>query len=227
MNTTTDRNEWLEARRALLAREKAHTRAQDALCEARRALPVLKVATDYAFDTERGRETLSDLFAGRGQLVVYHFMFGKDWDEGCPTCSFWADNMNGVDVHLAARDTTLVLCSNAPLATLLGYRERLGWSLDWVSTAAGSRFSQDFGVTFDGSNSEGYNYAERVPSGELPGLSAFVRLADGGVGHSYSTYGRGVESFNGGYHLLDLTHKGRDEGALAFTQAWIRRRDAY
>lgn len=223
------RADWLIARKALLAEEKAYLRAGDALAEKRRALPWVRIDKEYVFDTVRGRESLADLFAGKGQLVVYHFMFGADWLQGCPSCSFWADNFDGVDVHLAARDTAFRCVSNAPLDRLQAYRGRMGWRFDWVSSEE-SAFSIDFGATFPDKRPGpfgGYNYADAVWNDELPGISAFVRLDDGGIAHTYSTYARGVEAANGAYRLLDLTAKGRDEAGLSGTQAWVRRRDEY
>ena len=224
-----DRNTWLDQRRALLEKEKAFTRERDALSAARRQLPLVRIETDYAFETERGTETLADLFKGRGQLIVYHFMFGADWDEGCPSCSFWMDNLDGIDRHLAARDTTFVTVSTAPLAKLLAYQARLNWRFDWVSSGDGP-FNRDFGVTFPDLKpgpGNGYNYSGRVFGEEMPGISVFRRFGDGAIGHAYSTYARGLDSLNGAYQLLDLTPMGRDEGALDSPMAWIRRHDQY
>ena len=227
LHRIVDRAQWLSERRALLAEEKAHMRAGDALAEKRRALPWVRVEGEYLFDTVRGRETLADLFAGKGQLAIYHFMFGKDWEQGCKSCSFWADTFDGIDVHLAARDTRFLCTSNAPLDRLLAYRARMGWRFDWVSAVDGA-FSEDFGVTFPEMRpgpAGGYNYTDAVPNDEMPGISVFARLEDGGIAHAYSTYGRGVEAINGAYHLLDLTPKGRDEGGEGMS--WLRRRDEY
>ncbi len=224
-----NRDEWLTARKALLIKEKELTQARDALARQRRALPMVRIDKDYYFDTERGQESLAALFKGRSQLIVIHFMFGEDWDEGCPSCSFWADHYSGIDVHLAARDTSLICVSNAPLERLLAYRDRMGWRLDWVS-AAGTDFSADFGVTFmdrQPGPMGGYNYTDQVPSEELPGVSVISRLANGTLAHSYSTYARGLDSLNTAYQLLDLTPKGRDEDALPFSMAWVCRRDQY
>ncbi len=224
-----DHETWLAARKALLAKEKAFTRERDALSAERRRLPMRRVDKDYRFDTERGRESLADLFKGLGQLVVYHFMFGADWEEGCPSCSFWMDNLDGVDVHLAARDVSFVAISTAPLEKLEAYKRRMGWRFDWASSGA-SAFNRDFGVTFPGRDpgpTGGYNYTDNVFGEEMPGLSAFRRFEDGAIGHAYSTYGRGLDILNGAYHVLDATPKGRDEAELDWTQAWIRRRDRY
>lgn len=223
------REDWLAARRALLEQEKAHVHRQDELAAARRALPMVRIDKDYRFATPQGEASLADLFGPHSQLIVYHFMFGPDWEQGCPSCSFWADNFDGIDVHLAARDTAFVAVSNAPVAKLEEYRRRLGWRFRWVS-AGGTTFGEDFGVTYpdtDGAPQPGYNYSDTVIGEEMPGVSVFVRLEDGTICHSYSAYARGIEAFNGAYHLLDLTPKGRDEDGLHHTMAWVRRRDAY
>ncbi len=216
------RDEWLRQRVALLEAEKELTRRKDAVAKARRELPWVAVEEDYRFDTADGERALADLFDGRGQLLVYHFMFGTDWDEGCPSCSFWADNYNGVTAHLAARDTTLVAVSTAPLEKLHAYRARMGWSFPWVSSA-GSTFNRDYGV----SHASTYNYrpVEQLME-ESPGLSVFARHA-GRVFHTYSCYARGLDAFNTAYALLDVTPKGRDEDELPWTMAWLRRHDQY
>ena len=223
------RETWLQARKKLLQNEKEFNQTRDALSAARRDLPLVNIDKPYMFDTERGQESLGDLFKGQRQLIVYHFMFGADWEEGCPSCSFWMDNFNGAEPHLAARDTSLVLASTAPLDKLLAYRKRLGWQMDWVSSG-GSDFNQDFGVTFPGSEpgpTGGYNYRDQVFGEEMPGLSVFERFDDGAIGHSYSTYGRGLDMLNGTYHLLDLTPMRRNEAELDYPQAWVRRHDQY
>ena len=222
MPTVVGRDQWLEERVKLLAAEKALTRQRDELSAARRELPWVEVTDAYHFDTVEGPRTLNELFDGRSQLIVYHFMFGPDWDEGCPSCSFWADNYNGTEAHLAARDTTLLAVSRAPLAKLMAYRDRMGWSFPWVSSL-GSSFNYDFGVTM----AETYNYAPvATPMEESPGLSVFA-LRDDRVFHTYSCYARGLDSFNAAYALLDLTPKGRDEDGLPWTMAWLRRHDQY
>lgn len=226
-----NRAEWRRARVAFLEREKAHTRDRDALAAERRALPRLRIEDEYRFVGPDGEESLSDLFAGRSQLAVYHFMYGPDWDEGCPSCSFWADSLDGIDIHLAHRDISLVLVSSAPFETLDRYRRRMGWRTKWVS-AGGSRFNEDFGVTFTpeqlADGAVDYNYRPGGFSGpEAPGFSAFLQDADGVIWHTYSTYARGLDHFNGAYQLMDLMPKGRDEDGLDFTMAWLRRRDKY
>lgn len=227
--TVTDRATWLTARNALLKEEKAFNKLRDELNVKRRALPVVRLDKPYVFETPAGNKTIADLFGDKDQLVVYHFMFGRDWSQGCPSCSFWADNLNGTMAHLAARNTAFVCVSTASLATLLAYRSRMGWSFDWVSSGQ-SDFNQDFGVTFVDGNpgpTGGYNYRNKVFGEEMPGISIFVRLEDGGVGHSYSTYSRGLDLVNGAYNLLDLTPAGRNESDLPFTQAWVKRHDEY
>ncbi len=224
-------DEWLAARQRLLEREKAFTRERDALSRARRELPCVLLDKRYEFQTADGVKTLAELFGDKSQLVVYHFMYGPDWDEGCPSCSFWADNLDGIDVHLAHRDTAFVAVSSAPLPTLQAYARRMGWRFEWVSSA-GSDFNRDFHVSFtqaevDAGNAW-YNYrADGFPSTEAPGVSVFLKLDDGRIAHTYSTYGRGLDMLNGAYHLLDLTPRGRDEGDLPYTMAWLRRRDQY
>lgn len=225
------REDWLKARKALLAREKAFTKERDELSAARRELPLVLVEKHYVFDTDEGRKSLGDLFGPLPQLAVYHFMFGETWEEGCPSCSFWADNYERLDKHLAARNTKLIAISNAPLTTLQAYKKRMGWTFEWVSTA-GNGFGVDFGVTFPGKTDptgRGYNYSGRdtVHSEELPGVSTFLKLEDGRVGHSYSTYGRGLDILNMAYNILDLTPMGRHEEDLPYAQAWVRRRDMY
>lgn len=225
------RDEWLAARKALLAREKAHTREGDALSVDRRRLPMVKVETSYLFDTRDGRRSLADLFEDRSQLIVYHFMMGPGWVEGCPSCSFLMDHLDGVLPHLANRDVTLVAVSRAPLAEIDAFKRRMGWQFPWVSSY-GTAFNRDFHVSFTqdevASGKMHYNYAEQLfPSEEGPGFSVFVKNAQGDVFHTYSTYGRGGESVLGTYHLLDLVPKGRDEDGLPFPMAWVRHHDRY
>ncbi len=220
--------EWLAASRELLAKEKEFTKLRDELSRQRRALPWERVEKEYSFEAPEGRVTLADLFGGDGQLIVYHLMFGPDWSEACKSCSFWADNLNGVDVHLAHRDTALVAVSRAPLATLEAYAKRMGWTFRWVS-AGESDFNFDYRVSSrPGEDEMDYNFGTmKVGPGEMPGFSAFRRGDDGAVYRTYSTYARGVDMLNGAYHLLDLTSKGRDEAGLPFTMSWVKRRDQY
>jgi predicted dithiol-disulfide oxidoreductase (DUF899 family) len=222
--------EWLAARKAHLAREKEFTRLRDQLSRERRDLPWVKIDKAYVFDGPHGRESLAELFGKKSQLIVYHFMFAPTWEEGCKSCSFWADNFDGIDVHLAHRDTTLLLVSRAPLARIEAYRRRLGWRIKWVSSFAND-FNRDFHVSFTpdelARKAAYYNFDIRDPEvEEQPGLSVFAK-ADGQVFHTYSCYGRGIDMVNGAYHLLDLTPKGRDEAGFDFPMTWVRRHDKY
>ena len=188
-----------------------------------------KVDKDYAFEGADGTESLSDLFDGRQQLLVYHFMFGPDWEEGCPSCSFWADNYNGTDIHLAHRDTTLIAISNTSLDKINAYKERMGWNFKWVSSM-GTDFNRDFNVTFTDEEMEQgemyYNYRmTKFPAPEAPGVSAFIKDDDGSVFHTYSTYARGLDILNSAYNMLDLTALGRHEDGKGMF--WLRRRDQY
>jgi predicted dithiol-disulfide oxidoreductase (DUF899 family) len=222
--------DWIEARRQLLAKEKEFTRLRDELSRRRRELPWERVEKPYAFEGPAGRETLADLFAGKSQLVVYHFMFAPDWEVGCKSCSFWADSFNGIAPHLAQRDVSFVAISRAPLATLDAFKRRLGWTFKWVSSGDGD-FNYDYNVSFRPADLAGevmYNYASRKTSmSDLPGISVFCKDADGAIFHSYSCYARGLDMVNGAYNFLDLTHKGRDEDGLLHTMAWVRLHDLY
>jgi predicted dithiol-disulfide oxidoreductase (DUF899 family) len=225
------REEWIAARKNLLAKEKEFTRLRDRLSQERRDLPWMRIDKPYVFDGPGGRESLVDLFAGRSQLIVQHFMFDPSWDEGCKSCSFWVDNFNGIDIHLAHRDVTLVLVSKAPLDTVEPYRRRMGWTLKWVSSFDND-FNRDFNVSFtEEERQQGracYNYAlGGFGASEAPGISVFYKNADGAVFHTYSCYARGLDMLNGAYHLLDLTPKGRDEANLPSTMAWLRHHDRY
>ena len=223
--------EWLPARQALLAKEKEFSRQRDALSAARRELPWVKVEKAYLFDGPDGRETLGELFDGRGQLIVYHFMMGPDWKEGCPSCSFLADHFDGCVVHLEHRDTTLVVASRAQLPKIEAFKKRMGWRFKWVSSY-GSDFNRDYHVTFtedEISNASAYyNYQNGTfPSDEAPGLSVFAKDAAGEVFHTYSSYARGLDMLLGAYNFLDLVPKGRDEAALQWTMEWVRHHDRY
>jgi predicted dithiol-disulfide oxidoreductase (DUF899 family) len=225
------REEWLVARQNLLDQEKAFTRQRDQLSQVRRALPWVTIEHNYVFDSPTGQETLSDLFDGRSQLLVYHFMFGPDWDEGCPSCSFLADNFDGIDIHLKHRDVTLLAISHAPLNKLKAYQARMGWNFKWASSF-GNNFNRDFHVSFaSGEIAKGdvyYNYQKsHQPSEEMPGASVFVKDEGGNIYHTYSTYARGLDMLIGAYHFLDLVPKGRDEDGLAWPMEWIRHHDKY
>lgn len=222
---------WLDARRALLEREKAFTKERDELTRARQELPWVRIEADYVFDGPNGKESLSDLFDGRSQLIIYHFMYGTDWDEGCPSCSFWADGYDRIAVHLNARDVSLAAISTAPLEKLNAYKKRLGWSFKWLS-AAGNRFNQDFHVSFSeeelAKDAPNYNFGTKRFNGpEATGMSVFVKDADGTNYHTYSAYARGLDMFNPAYQYLDAVPKGRDEDGLPHTMAWLRRNDSY
>jgi predicted dithiol-disulfide oxidoreductase (DUF899 family) len=224
--------DWLIARKALLAKEKKFTRLRDLLNQARRDLPWVKVAKSYVFDGPRGKESLADLFDGKRQLIVYHFMFGPDWEEGCDHCSFWADNFNGIIVHLRARDTDMVAISHAPLKKLETFKKRMGWSFKWLSS-----LNTDFNYDYQASvrpeemkvGKVFYNYREIAPfADECHGISTFYKDKKGEVYHTYSTYARGLDMLNTAYHYLDLTAKGRDEDWSAdFPSDWVRYHDRY
>jgi predicted dithiol-disulfide oxidoreductase (DUF899 family) len=223
--------EWIAARKELLKKEKESVRLRDKLSAERRKLPWVKVEKNYVFDAPGGTVTLADLFAGRNQMVIYHFMFGPDWQEGCPSCSFVSDHIAGAIPHLAARDVTLVMVSRAPLAKIEEFKKRMGWRFKWVSSYGGD-FNTDFHVSFTKEETtEGkvdYNYTmQEFPSAEAPGLSVFYKDAAGGVFHTYSTYGRGLEILVGTYMILDLVPKGRDEDHLGFPMEWVRYHDRY
>jgi predicted dithiol-disulfide oxidoreductase (DUF899 family) len=222
--------EWRAARLDLLAKEKEFTRARDALAAQRRRLPMTEVTEDYRFTGPAGEVGLADLFEGRRQLLVYHFMFEPDWDAGCPSCSFVADNIGPV-VHLHARNTTLALVSRAPYEKIAAYQKRMGWDLPWYSSY-GSEFNYDFEVTIDPAKGRtGYNFRDRSRdegwpgwSGEMPGVSAFLRDGDR-ILRTYSSYERGLDMLLGTYHWLDLTALGRQEDGPGMD--WLRRHDEY
>jgi len=221
--------EWINERVAFMAKEKEFTRLRDELSRQRRELPWEKVTKSYVFNGPRGKETLAELFEERSQLVVYHLMFSPSWNEACTNCSFWADNFNGTDIHLAHRDITFLAISRAPLSKLDAYKKRMGWSFNWVSSA-GSDFNYDFQVSHNPEAAKNgtayYNYGTGARVGEeMPGVSVFYKDQNGDVYHTYSTYSRGIDLLNGAYNYIDLTPKGRDEGNQI--QAWVRRHDQY
>lgn len=225
------RTEWLASRKKLLAKEKEFTRLHDQLSQERRALPWEKVEKEYVFAGPNGKETLAELFEGRSQLLIYHFMFGPDWVEGCPSCSFWADNYNGIGIHLKHRDINLITVSRACLETLEAYKKRMGWNFKWVSSFDND-FNRDFNVSFTADELEKgevyYNYhLTKFPSSEAPGISVFHKNEKGEVFHTYSCYARGLDMLNGAYHYMDLVPKGRDEDRLPHTMVWLRRHDRY
>lgn len=222
--------EWLEARKALLAKEKAFSRQRDEIARARRELPWVKVEKDYVFAAPDGTRTLARLFGAKSQLIVYHFMLGPGWDAGCKSCSYLADHFDGMQPHLAARDVSFVAVSRAPLAEIEAFRERMGWRFPWVSSS-GNDFNFDFHVSRrkeDIGKQVEYNYAlGEATMEELPGASAFYKDAQGSVFHTYSTYARGLDTMIGAYNWLDIAPKGRDEDGLEFTMAWVRHHDKY
>jgi len=224
-------DQWLARRKLLLQREKELTRLRDELARERRALPWVRVAREYVFDAPEGRRSLAELFEGRRQLVVQHFMFAPGWEQGCPSCSFMADHIDGAQAHLQQRDLTLLVVSRAPLADIERFRQRMGWRFKWVSSQ-GSDFNRDFGVSFTPEErARGevyYNYGLRhFPQDEAPGISVFCKDDAGEVFHTYSTYGRGVELMMGAYDFIDLTPRGRDEDQLQYPMAWVRHHDRY
>ena len=226
------RDDWLVQRRALLEREKALTHQRDKIARERRALPWVRIDKTYTFDTRAGRRTLAELFEGRRQLMVQHFMLAPGWEQGCKSCSFMADNLAGAKIHLEHRDVTVLLVSRAPLAEIERFRQRMGWDFAWAS-AHDSDFNSDFAVSFPPqSRVDGevfYNYAMTAfPQEEAPGISFFFKHDAGAVFHTYSAFGRGVEAMMGTtYALLDMAPKGRDEDGLAYTMEWVRHHDRY
>jgi predicted dithiol-disulfide oxidoreductase (DUF899 family) len=229
-HTIATHEQWLAARLELLAAEKEFTRQRDALTRRRMAMPWERVEKSYSFEGPDGALSLADLFDGRSQLIVYHFMFAPDWEEACKSCSFWADNFNGIPVHLAHRDVTFTAVSLAPLAKIDAYKKRMGWSFPWVSSH-GSDFNFDYHASFTPDQIAAgtyYNY-EVQPNkvSEQVGISVFARNERGELFHTYSCYSRGVDMLNGAYHYLDLVPRGRDEDDLQFSMAWLRRHDQY
>ena len=224
-------DEWLAARKAFLTKEKEFTHLRDELSRQRRELPWEKVEKPYVFDGPGGRQGLSDLFEERSQLIVYHFMFPPEWDEGCPHCSFWADNFNDVIVHLNQRDVTFVAISRAPLAKIEAFQKRMGWTFKWLSSGGGD-FNYDLGASFRPEEIESgaplFNFGTMKPGfTDREGVSVFYKDQNGDIFHTYSAYARGIDMFNTAYHYLDIAPKGRDEDGLKFTQAWVRHHDRY
>jgi predicted dithiol-disulfide oxidoreductase (DUF899 family) len=231
-NRIVSQDEWLIARTQHLLKEKEFTRLRDQMSAERRNLPWVKVEKPYVFDGPNGKETLADLFDGRSQLIVYHFMFGQKWEHGCPSCSLVSDHIDGSVVHLGHRDVTLMAVSRAPFPQIETFKKRMGWRFKWVSSF-GSDFNSDYHVSFTKDDlAKGktyYNYQERESQseGEAPGASVFYKDGTGAIFHAYSSYARGVDMLIGAYHYLDLVPKGRDEDALTFAMAWVRHHDRY
>ncbi len=225
------RDQWVTARRRLLTKEKEFLQLRDQLSSERRELPWERVDKQYVFDGPAGTETLVDLFAGRNQLIVYHFMFAPEWEAGCSGCSFWADNYNGIIAHLNQRDVSLVAVSRAPLAKLQAFASRMGWNFKWVS-GANADFNYDYQVSFKpedlGQGTAVYNYTRLAKSmTDMPGFSVFFKDEAGAIFHTYSTYARGLDAMNVAYQLLDLVPKGRDEAGLPFPMSWVKLHDLY
>jgi predicted dithiol-disulfide oxidoreductase (DUF899 family) len=222
---------WIASRKDLLQKEKEFNKLRDDLSRQRHELPWEKVEKEYVFDGPNGKQTLADLFDGRSQLIVYHFMFGPDWEAGCPSCSFLADHFDGTLVHLANRDVTLVAVSRAPITQIEAFKKRMGWRFHWVSSFAND-FNRDYHVSFTKEEMAGgkvsYNYdLVEFPAEEAPGASVFYKNDAGGIFHTYSAYARGLDIAVGTYNFLDLVPKGRDEDGLAFSMAWVRHHDRY
>jgi len=223
--------EWLAARKELLRKEKEFTRHRDQISQMQRELPWVRVEKNYVFDGPTGKEALADLFGSRSQLIVYHFMFGPGWEEGCPSCSFLADHFEGSLVHLANRDVSFAVVSRAPIAQIETFKKRMGWRFKWVSSF-GNDFNYDYNVSFTkddiAQHKTYYNYqVQEFPSEEAPGASVFYKNAAGNLFHTYSTYGRGLDILVGAYNFLDMAPKGRDEDGLDFTMSWVRHHDRY
>jgi predicted dithiol-disulfide oxidoreductase (DUF899 family) len=223
-------NQWLAARKKLLVKEKKFSKLRDELNLQRRELPWVKIEKEYIFDGPGGRETLEELFDGKSQLIIYHFMFGPGWGEGCPHCSFWADHYDSVHFHLGRRDTAFAVVSRAPWKEIAPFKKRMGWQFNWVSSF-GTDFNFDFNVSFTPEQIKSgvlpYNYGRiKMKIDELQGVSAFYRDRHGDIYHTYSSYARGIDLMNTTYNFLDLTTKGRDENPDA-PQDWVRYHDKY
>jgi predicted dithiol-disulfide oxidoreductase (DUF899 family) len=230
-HAVVSQDEWIEARKRFLVKEKEFTRLRDELSRERRELPWVRVRKKYVFEGPNGKETLADLFAGRHQLIIQHFMFDPNWDAACKSCSFWADGYNGFFMHVEQRDLAFVAVSLAPLEKLMAFKQRMGWKFKWVSSL-GSDFNGDYHVSETpeerAKGQSNYNYRIGEPFGsERPGISVFYRDDDGAVFHTYACYARGLDMMNGAYHYLDLTAKGRDEDDLSYPMAWVRLHDEY
>jgi predicted dithiol-disulfide oxidoreductase (DUF899 family) len=224
------KEEWRKARIAHLAAEKEFTRRRDELTRQRLELPWERVEKNYVFEGPNGKESLADLFGGRSQLIIYHFMLGPTWEEGCKSCSYLADHFDATMIHLAHRDVTFHVVSQAPMSRIAAFQKRMGWRFHWVSAFAND-FQVDYGVHFTSEEIKGevdYNYGKtHFGAEEAPGLSVFYKDEDGSIFHTYSTYARGLDALVGTYQFLDLVPKGRDEDALAFSMAWVRHHDRY
>jgi predicted dithiol-disulfide oxidoreductase (DUF899 family) len=222
---------WLAARKELLAAEKEFTRQRDAISAKRRELPWVKVEKNYTFDGPNGKVSLSEMFRDKSQLIIYHFMLGPGWEQGCPSCSFLSDHFDGSLVHLNARDIAFSAVSRASMPEIAAFKKRMGWKFPWVSSNQND-FNYDYQVSFTkeqmAQGTVDYNYAkQKFPSEEAPGLSVFYKNAAGEIFHTYSTYGRGLDILLGAYNFMDMAPKGRDEEGLAHGMAWVRHHDRY
>ena len=223
--------EWVKTRKQFLAKEKELTHLRDELARQRQQLPWERVEKHYMFEGAEGKQCLEELFGGQSQLIVYHFMLGPGWPEGCPSCSFVADQFDALRPHMIARDVNLVAVSRAPWSEIAKFKQRMGWQFPWYSSY-GSDFNADFGVSFSKEQFESgkmqYNYeVQQFPSEEAPGASVFVKGEAGKVFHTYSTYGRGLDMMLNAYNFIDLTPKGRNEEGLPWPMAWVRHHDKY
>lgn len=230
-NQIVSHSKWIEARKELLIKEKEFTKLRDRLSQQRRELPWEKVEKDYVFEGQNGAVKLSQLFDGRSQLIIYHFMYDPDWEAGCKSCSFLADHFNPAVVHLNHRDVSFVAISRAPLEILAAYKQRMGWEFQWVSSY-GNNFNRDFNVSFTEEEIRRgdayFNYENKgFSTTEAPGVSVFYRDSNGEIYHTYSVFERGLDMFITAYHYLDIVPKGRDEENLSFTMEWLRRHDEY
>ena len=225
------KNEWIAARKVLLKKEKEFTALRDQLSQQRRDLPWVAVDKEYVFDGPNGKETLPDLFDGRSQLIVYHFMYDPNWDVGCPSCSFWVDNFNDIIVHLNQRDVTLIAISKAPFNKIAAYKKRMGWDFKWVSSYD-TDFNFDYHVSFTqeelAKKKAFYNFISQDPrTSEREGISVFYKDLSDKIFYTYSAYARGIDILNNTYNYLDLVPKGRDEDGYDFPMAWVSRHDEY
>ncbi|MGI9365897.1 MAG: DUF899 domain-containing protein [Rhizobiaceae bacterium] len=231
LHKTATRDEWLQQRKQLLRAEKEFLAKRDALSAQRRQLPWVRVDKAYRFETEEGSKSLPDLFGSKSQLIIQHFMYGDDWEAGCPSCSFWADGFDGTTTHMAQRDASFVAVSNAALDKMQAYKKRMNWDFEWVS-CLGSDFNHDYQASFTveqmAAETRYYNYRDiAFPVSEAHGISIFAKDEAGQVYHTYSTYGRGLDNMNVAYQYLDLLPKGRDEAGLPYPMAWLKRHDEY
>jgi len=231
VHKVASKDQWLEARQKLLVKEKEFSRLRDELTQLCREMPWEKIEKPYVFEGPQGKESLADLFEGRSQLIIYHFMFDPEWDEGCKSCSLLADHYNPAVIHLKHRDVTMVTVSRAPFAKLETFKQRMGWNFKWVSSW-GTDFNWDYHVSFTQEEVKAqrvyYNYkVQPFPAAEGPGISIFYKDTSGAIFHTYSSFGRGLDMFITTYHLLDIVPKGRDEVGLSYGMEWVRHHDRY